>query len=209
MKQCCRCGEFYPPDKWHFYAYHRSADGLTAACRFCIKSQADIHRAEPEVKKINQERASAWNKQNSMRRNIRLAERYNNDPDWRNRRVESNDRYRKSPKGKLVRKQIAAGRYERLNSIGKISLEEWRMLIELFDWKCAYCGILDDDPTIDHIIPLVKGGTGRIDNIVPACRKCNGSKGARDLSVFLGSRLPLFLEKHSMILNQIEVSIAV
>lgn len=37
------------------------------------------------------------------------------------------------------------------------------------------------DITVDHIIPLIKGGTWRMYNLVTACRKCNGSKGGRIL----------------------------
>ena len=52
----------------------------------------------------------------------------------------------------------------------------------LAQWKrqgrrCAYCPSLAD--TIDHVIPLVRGGTNYEGNLVPACRRCNGSKGGR------------------------------
>ncbi len=39
---------------------------------------------------------------------------------------------------------------------------------------CAYC----DRPatTVDHVLPLVRGGTNREGNLAPCCRRCNGSK---------------------------------
>jgi 5-methylcytosine-specific restriction endonuclease McrA len=33
--------------------------------------------------------------------------------------------------------------------------------------------------TLDHLVPLAKGGTGLFANIVPACLSCNDSKGAK------------------------------
>lgn len=40
---------------------------------------------------------------------------------------------------------------------------------------CAYCG--DAWPTtIDHIIPVSKGGTSERSNLAPACRPCNMEK---------------------------------
>lgn len=42
---------------------------------------------------------------------------------------------------------------------------------------CHYCGGAAE--TVDHVVPLVRGGTNYEGNLVPACRKCNASK--RDL----------------------------
>lgn len=43
--------------------------------------------------------------------------------------------------------------------------------------RCAYCDDLAD--TIDHAVPLVRGGTNFEGNLVPACRACNSGKQAR------------------------------
>lgn len=40
--------------------------------------------------------------------------------------------------------------------------------------KCAYCGGLTE--TVDHVIPLIRGGDNFEGNLAPACRKCNASK---------------------------------
>lgn len=42
---------------------------------------------------------------------------------------------------------------------------------------CVYCG--DPADSVDHVIPLVRGGTHGIGNLVPACLTCNKSKHAR------------------------------
>ena len=42
---------------------------------------------------------------------------------------------------------------------------------------CVRCGKPAD--TIDHIIPLSKGGTNDIDNLQPMCWKCNKAKGSK------------------------------
>lgn len=34
--------------------------------------------------------------------------------------------------------------------------------------------------TVDHVVPLAKGGTNDPDNLVPACKPCNYSRGSRD-----------------------------
>jgi CRISPR/Cas system Type II protein with McrA/HNH and RuvC-like nuclease domain len=52
------------------------------------------------------------------------------------------------------------------------------------DQKCAYCGTHSGTFEIDHIIPKTHGGVRSFDNLLLACRTCNGQKGARELSDF-------------------------
>jgi len=42
-------------------------------------------------------------------------------------------------------------------------------------YKCVYCGT-NEQLTIDHVIPLSKGGKTSFDNCVAACIKCNCTK---------------------------------
>ncbi|MFH0976591.1 MAG: HNH endonuclease [Spirochaetota bacterium] len=43
---------------------------------------------------------------------------------------------------------------------------------------CSYCGqkIPQGELTMDHVIPLSRGGTSERVNIVPACKDCNNKK---------------------------------
>lgn len=53
---------------------------------------------------------------------------------------------------------------------------------------CLYCGAKFDDkckPTLDHLIPLTKGGTHSAANLVVCCLSCNSRKGARDFLEFV------------------------
>lgn len=40
--------------------------------------------------------------------------------------------------------------------------------------QCFYCG--ESANSIDHVIPVTRGGTDNFDNLVPCCRRCNSSK---------------------------------
>lgn len=46
---------------------------------------------------------------------------------------------------------------------------------------CAYCGTRSGD-TVDHVVPLVRGGTNYEGNLAPACRSCNSAKCGRLLT---------------------------
>ena len=43
--------------------------------------------------------------------------------------------------------------------------------------RCQYCGA--DAETVDHVVPRSRGGRHTWDNVVAACRRCNGGKRDR------------------------------
>jgi hypothetical protein len=62
-------------------------------------------------------------------------------------------------------------------------LKRWT-LAEAQNWRCCWCGIrmegngIDwDAPTFEHVVPRSKGGLDELDNLVIACRQCNGLRG--------------------------------
>lgn len=48
----------------------------------------------------------------------------------------------------------------------------------LSEGRCYYCGekFLPKDLTMDHIVPLIRGGKSTKGNIVAACKECNSRK---------------------------------
>lgn len=60
---------------------------------------------------------------------------------------------------------------------------------------CAYCGhLLSEDPrsrwvtTLDHVVPIARGGRDHWENTCAACRVCNQSKADRTAEEFLKER---------------------
>lgn len=81
-------------------------------------------------------------------------------------------------------------RMTKLRTLGNIKYNEWVALVEKHNHTCVYCGISEDELkvkwggkqfiklTMDHIIPISKGGLNVIENIQPLCISCNTRKGA-------------------------------
>ena len=44
--------------------------------------------------------------------------------------------------------------------------------------KCYYCeeNIAPEELTMDHIVPIIRGGKSAKNNVVPACKECNNKK---------------------------------
>lgn len=49
-------------------------------------------------------------------------------------------------------------------------------IFEQWNHECAYCASPAD--TLDHVIPRSAGGLTVAENLVPACRSCNGLKSS-------------------------------
>ncbi len=65
----------------------------------------------------------------------------------------------------------------------------WREEIKRRDgYSCCYCGATED-LTIDHVIPLSKGGPTDASNCQTACRTCNQAKGSLSLAEFLDLKI--------------------
>lgn len=67
----------------------------------------------------------------------------------------------------------------------EVTDRDWRRLCARYRNRCAYCE--SDAPlTMDHVIPLVRGGRHAIGNLIPACGSCNSSKNSRLLIEWAG-----------------------
>jgi 5-methylcytosine-specific restriction endonuclease McrA len=96
---------------------------------------------------------------------------YARDPERRQRQIDS------SPNRGAVRKAADARRRSRkLESVRSFTNAEWRILVTQFGGQCAYCAC-ETTLQADHRIPLARGGSNAITNILPACARCNFRKG--------------------------------
>ena len=75
----------------------------------------------------------------------------------------------------VVRAKSQKHRALRLAAEGAFTSEEWERLVLAYRGSCAYCAkVMPLEP--DHRVALSRGGSNRIENILPACRRCNARK---------------------------------
>ena len=64
---------------------------------------------------------------------------------------------------------------------GRPSAKEWTQLraavLKEHGHSCAYCGDTEAPLAIDHVVPVSRGGSNHLRNLVPACKRCNSAKG--------------------------------
>lgn len=71
-----------------------------------------------------------------------------------------------------------------LGAAGVFTEEQWQARLAYFGWCCWVCGcdwkeLPSFYKTIDHIIPLSKGGSNWPANLRPACKSCNSIRKAK------------------------------
>jgi 5-methylcytosine-specific restriction endonuclease McrA len=77
------------------------------------------------------------------------------------------------------------------NVFSDLTPEQWLHKVEEYHFKCYLCGCqltteLKQETTItlEHIIPIKKGGTNTLSNVAPACFFCNNAKRNKTLTEF-------------------------
>jgi len=90
--------------------------------------------------------------------------------------------YRQAPKGKMASKRHHHKRLtQKKNTEATLTEEQWYRILEMQHYRCnnQNCGkrfTKKRPPTIDHIIPLSKGGGLTFENVQALCGRCNSSK---------------------------------
>lgn len=155
-KKCARCGVEFPRTGEHFYL--RPDGNVSAYCKPCQVIKSGVFAREWPKK--NREKSRAATKRHS-----------DNHPEWAR---EKSKRYReRHPELVKMRSDIY-----RLKQIGGFEAQYQQQ-----DGKCGYCGCnLNGAYEVDHIHPLIKGGTNDPSNLMVCCSPCNDQKGSRSLA---------------------------
>ncbi len=78
---------------------------------------------------------------------------------------------------------VHARRARRLQNGGQYTTAQWSELKLEYDYCCLCCDRREPDIrlTIDHVVPIARGGSNDISNIQPLCIHCNKSKGTKTI----------------------------
>lgn len=79
-------------------------------------------------------------------------------------------------------------RRAKIGKFADLTKHEWFNLMVQYEWRCFYCSrvLTDKTRTVDHIIPISRGGRHHMANLIPCCRDCNRKKNARIYPVWCG-----------------------
>lgn len=215
IKICTKCNRLLVANSMNFHTQMKGKYGVMSYCKECTKKYNSEHK-EHQAEYCKQWRAN--NKQH-------IAEyRKQHYRDNKERYAEYDKKYYKNNKEHIAEygKQWASNNRERKNEIGRkaqhkrraklkfnggeYTLEQWQECLEFFNYTCAYSGepINNSNTNIEHIIPISKGGSNNIYNIVPALDIVNKSKNASDMLEWYKEQPYYSEERLNKILDWIE-----
>lgn len=149
-------------------------------CRACYNAyKREKYRANSAAEV---ERSKAWNKANRERVAANMRAVRARDPEGQRARANA---WRAANPG-AAKNHDHNKRLRRLAAT-KGAIPGWQMeiVVETFsESACHYCGTRSAPMTVDHVIPLARGGRHEIKNLVPACKPCNSAKHALPPEVF-------------------------
>jgi 5-methylcytosine-specific restriction endonuclease McrA len=173
--------------KW--VAANKGSEKYKARARASAKKSAAAHPERVRATKkrwnaANPDKVRAMKARDAVRNAKQIADRLRK---WERANAE---------KVRIRKAASTAKRRSRLEGIGDFTLEEWTALLDATGRKCLLCGVPETDAvyriakngarligrlTVDHVIPLSKGGRGTIDNIGPLCLPCNMRKHTKHI----------------------------
>lgn len=152
--------------------------GLKGNCKECLSQYQKRRRVEERARVLALEARYRNLNQQAVRAAKRRWEAAN--PAWK-------AAYRADPATRLQdRARASRNRARRKAAPGTHTAAELLELHASYLGICVYCGGPAD--TTDHIVPIAAGGSNGIENLVPACERCNKSKKDRALLVWLAQR---------------------
>ena len=175
-RTCTKCMARKPVSDFH--KDKTATDGIRSTCKRCRIDHVKNWYQDNQARQ--QKRANLRRKEDPEKERLREAERYIKDREKRILLATEHSHRRKARRLKTV---VEKG-------ISKSSLKK------LFGTKCFYCEkemdfsvaigrkFSRDMATIEHLIPLARGGEHTWENTVLACRHCNISKNAKSIEEF-------------------------
>ena len=204
-KKCCKCEQWKEANSDNFQLKKQTIDGFSYTCKECEnRKKRERYRNDEEYRKsrlnVDKEKKKKIRHSYYLRnrdKEIERAKKYNEE----NRDIirERERKYRNTKNGKISNKLKSTKRRTRLKNLeNNFTIKDWEFCKEYFTenskLKCAYCNKELQRATIEHFIPVSKGGTTTRNNILPVCRSCNSSKQDKDFLEWYKTK-PFYNEK--------------
>lgn len=184
--KCNKCNEYKSEDQ-----FHKTNRRVKSVCKSCHKSHYD-----PPKVKTWKPRKFVWGEVIRRIKSIGWSFCYDCkefkptlDDFYVNKNGSTGGSCNSCRKHRRTARRASRKSRQELINVNSDSTLDAKSIIRLFSSfvHCPVCGVYmkRNDKTLDHIVPLSKGGMHSIYNSIIVCRSCNSSKGAKELEDWL------------------------
>lgn len=169
--------------------FREKANANAAAARRRAGMQERLPKTPEQIEEQNQRNREAhlqWKAENKeLFKEIQResSRRYRQENPEKCRETKRKWKEKNPEKVKEINLRAKHRRRQKLENQSEVDIDKWKETLAGFDYKCAYCR--SEATCMDHIVPVAHGGTNHHTNLLPACTRCNSSKGAKPLHVWL------------------------
>ena len=141
-----------------------------------------------KYRKANPEKVRGWARaayqKHVAKFSARNAARYKADP--AKRRAWTLAWIKAHPEHEVALRQKRRAR--KAGAVGSYTAAEWKAKKKAFGHRCIDCGMREGDKlpdgkrmklTVGHAVPLIRGGSNFIGNLIPQCMPCNSRQHAK------------------------------
>lgn len=170
-KKCPKCNKKKPIKG--FFKDKSKKDGYESICKVCRKEYRQSYAQTEKGKGVKKRYC-----QSSKGKEAYV--RYNAS----DKGAQRGKHHRQTPKGRqTAKKGYATYRTNQTKAGGSYTSNEWYKLCKFYEFRCLKCNkqFPFEKLTLDHIKPVSKDGSSFIFNTQPLCKRCNSSKGAKEI----------------------------
>lgn len=189
MLACAKCGEQKKPEEMGKSSSKKN--GLSTRCKLCLSAIArEWRKKNPESAKASVKKYRDKNREAYLERFKKYKAEKNKSPEYKRSVKERNRRYYYSDieKSRAYYRELRAASKEsvsisnRKQKLKRKNVKSFKVfnfeIAKIVKSPCAKCA-QPGPSTIDHIIPVSRGGTHSIGNLQPLCKSCNSRKNNR------------------------------
>lgn len=190
MRKCSKCSRKLPTEA--FTKDRTTSDGLSRWCRECKSAyhkeyyknhatdlkqyQKDVRTTQPKV--VAERAHQTYQKRKEAALNYSKQHRQQHVERYRHLAQQSRARDRVRSNTQALKAWHKRRATFKAADDGTVTKEALGLLYRTWSGVCPICG-RTAPPTLDHIIPLAKGGLHSICNLQLMCGRCNSAKGAK------------------------------
>lgn len=194
-KRCSKCELIKPVTL--FNRMSASRDGFASRCKDCSsacnRAYRRANRAELKQKRIQRrqecpEHASEMRKRQYQRKRNQILQ--SKRAYYQNNRSDILAKHRAWYQGNRERHRVIYHIREsrKRRNGGRYTEAQWLALKAQYGHRCLCCGKGESEAalTVDHVVPLSRGGSSDISNLQPLCKTCNSAKGSKTIDYRTG-----------------------